>query len=90
MFPIGLSNGPRPGSKTPDGRNGLAEVAANGVNLVRTGHVIPRRPALFAWKAYDEPRNPARGADWIRPAGLVRAYKRIKALDAKHPVESET
>jgi hypothetical protein len=35
---------------------------------------------------YDEPRNPFRGADWIRPAGLIRAYKRIKALDSKHPV----
>jgi hypothetical protein len=142
LFPIGLSNGPPPGSKTPDGRNGLAEVAANGVNFVRTGigtwdgdlvdaqiaaqrelhaataaHGLkcwlwlgdtPNLPAkagsaneqlltkivtafrgdaaLLAWKGYDEPRNPARGANWIRPAGLVRAYKRIKALDPAHPV----
>jgi hypothetical protein len=126
LFPIGLSNGPPPGSKTPDGRNGLAEVAANGVNFVRTGigtwdgdlvdaqiaaqrelhaaaaaHGLkcwlwlgdtPNLPAkagsaneqlltkivtafrgdaaLLAWKGYDEPRNPARGANWIRPATL--------------------
>ncbi len=32
-----LSNGPPPGAKAPSGRNGLAEVAANGVTLLRTG-----------------------------------------------------
>src|SRR5919197_1510119 len=37
VFPIGLSNGPPPGSKTPNGRDGLEEVAANGVTFVRTG-----------------------------------------------------
>src|ERR671935_292870 len=37
FFPIGLSNGPPPGSVTPDGRNGLEEVAANGVVFIRTG-----------------------------------------------------
>jgi hypothetical protein len=36
-FPIVLSNGPPPGRKAPNGRNGLAEVAAAGVNFVRTG-----------------------------------------------------
>jgi hypothetical protein len=142
FFPIGLSNPPPPNAKTPDGRNGLEEVAANGVNFVRTGIVgwsvefvdgqitsekkvhaaaaahglrcwlmlgdtpnLPTTaasaneqlltklvtafrgdPALLAYKAYDEPRNPFRGANWIRPAGLVRAYKKIKALDPKHPV----
>jgi hypothetical protein len=141
-FPIGLSNAPPPNSKTPDGRNGLAEVAANGVNLVRTGianwdldlvdgqiaamkqlHAaaaahglqcwlwlgdtanLPAKagsaneqllttivkafrsdPALLAYKGHDEPRNPFRGDNWIRPAGLVRGYKKIKSLDPKHPV----
>jgi hypothetical protein len=37
LFPIGLSNGPPPESTTPAGRNGLEEVAANGVSFVRTG-----------------------------------------------------
>jgi hypothetical protein len=37
FFPIGLSNPPPPDSKTPAGRNGLEEVHANGVNVVRTG-----------------------------------------------------
>jgi hypothetical protein len=36
-FPIGLSIGPPLGGQAPNGRNGLAEVAAAGVNLVRTG-----------------------------------------------------
>jgi hypothetical protein len=37
FFPIGLSTPPPPASTPSDGRNGLAEVAANGVNVVRTG-----------------------------------------------------
>src|SRR5919202_290397 len=141
-FPIGLTHGPPVGSKTPAGRDGLDEVAKNGVTFVRTGipdwrgefldgqiteqrklHTklrnkglktwlwlgdLPDLPgphppnneqmltkivnafkgdaSLLAWKAYDEPRNPFRGADWIRPAGLVRAYEKIKALDPHHPV----
>jgi hypothetical protein len=146
VFPIGLSNPPPPGSVTPAGRNGLQEVAANGVNVVRTGlqdwsvefadaqiaaqkqlHAaaaghglscwlwlgtvpdLPARPpgqppsvreqlltklvtafrgdpALLAYKGIDEPRNPLRGDDWIRPEGLVRAYTKLKSLDADHPV----
>ena len=37
FFPIGLSNPPPPGSKTPNGVDGLKEVRGNGVNFVRTG-----------------------------------------------------
>jgi hypothetical protein len=37
VFPIGLSNGPPLTSQTPAGRNGLEEVAVNGVNFLRTG-----------------------------------------------------
>jgi hypothetical protein len=142
FFPIGLSNPPPANSKTPDGRNGLEEVAANGVNVVRTGiagwsvefadgqianekqlHAaaaahgmrcwlwlgdtpnLPAQagsvneqlltkivtafrgdPALLAYKGVDEPRNPFRGANWIRPDGLVRAYQKVKSLDPQHPV----
>ena len=134
FFPIGLSNPPPPDSKTPDGRNGLAEVAANGVNVVRTGisgwsvefvdgqiasvkqlHAaaaahglrcwlwlgetanLPAQagsaneqlltkivtafrgdPALLAYKGYDEPRNPFRDANWIRPAGLITPIRRSR------------
>jgi hypothetical protein len=141
-FPIGLSNGPPSGGKAPNGRNGLAEVADAGVNLIRTGRGdwnaqqldaqiaaertqldaleahglqswmqlgdlanIPAgtsppqaqqlakvvdglqgHAALGAYKGVDEPRNPFRGADWIRPAGLVRAYERLKQIDPAHPV----
>jgi hypothetical protein len=144
FFPIGLSNGPPADSVTPDGRNGLAEVAANGVNLIRTGingwslefvdaqmqaqrqlHAAiaahgmrcwlwlgdtpnlppPAQPvsaneqllrklvnafrndqALLAYKGMDEPRNPFRGANWIRPDGMVRAFQLVKSLDARHPL----
>jgi hypothetical protein len=41
---------------------------------------------LGAWKGVDEPRNRFRGDDWIRPAGLIRAYQRVKALDPDHPL----
>ncbi len=43
-------------------------------------------PALLAYKGIDEPRNPFRGDDWIRPAGLVRAYQKLKSLDPNHPM----
>ena len=125
-FPICLSNGPPRAGTAPSGRNGLAEVAAAGVNLIRTGrgdwnaqqldaqiaeeHALldalashglhgwswlgdltnlpsgPSSPqatqlakvgdalqghaALGAYKGVDEPRNPFRGANWIRPDGL--------------------
>jgi hypothetical protein len=146
LFPLCLSNGPPSDSKAPSGRNGLAEVAAAGINMIRTGTAAwgvetapglialerqkldaaashglfgwlwlgdltdlpPRKtpsqpsdrerllqtvvnglkahPALAAWKGVDEPRNPARGDAWIRPAGLVRGYERVKALDPRHPL----
>ena len=37
LFPIGLSNPPPRGSRTPGGRDGLEEVGVNGINFVRTG-----------------------------------------------------
>jgi hypothetical protein len=43
-------------------------------------------PALGAYKGVDEPRNPFRGENWIRPAGPIRAYKQIKRIDPDHPV----
>jgi hypothetical protein len=143
-FPIGLSNPPPLTGEAPNGKNGLAEVAAAGVNMIRTGienwslqdieaqiaaqkaildaaqtHGLyawlwlgnaPNLPAsgetsteeqllllriaeglkthsaLGAYKGYDEPRNPFRGNNWIRPAGLVRAYQRLKQLDPAHAV----
>jgi hypothetical protein len=141
-FPIGLTLGPPAAGRAPSGRNGLAEVAAAGVTMVRTGrgdwnatrlaaqlaeeratldllHAhglqgwtwlgdlanlppaagspeerrltqvadgLAGHPALAAYKGIDEPRNPFRGPNWIRPAGLVRAYKRLKQVDPAHPV----
>jgi hypothetical protein len=141
-FPIGLSNGPPPAGKAPNGRNGFAEVAAAGVTFIRTGRAdwsaqqigaqiateralldaagahglhgwlwlgdLPNLPAgatspqakllsavadgvqghatLGAYKGIDEPRNPFRGANWIRPAGLVRAYQLLHRIDSAHPL----
>jgi hypothetical protein len=141
-FPIVLSNGPPPNGKAPNGRNGLAEVAAAGVTHIRTGRGdwssaqlasqigaeratldalqahglrgwcwlgdLPNLPdgatspqsqllarvadglggheALGFYKGIDEPRNPFRGANWIRPAGMIRAYQALHRVDASHPV----
>jgi hypothetical protein len=54
--------------------------------LARIADGLQGHRALGAYKGVDEPRNPFRGADWIRPAGLVRAYERLRRLDAAHPV----
>ncbi|MDX6486794.1 MAG: hypothetical protein QOF43_1947 [Gaiellaceae bacterium] len=141
LFPIAVSNPPPQGRKAPNGRNGFAELAAAGVNLIRTGRAdwspqhadqqiaaeralldaagehglaawswlgdlpnlpsaqgpqeqllakvadrLQGHPALGAYKGIDEPRNPFRGDNWIRPAGLVRAYRRLKQLDPSHPL----
>ena len=37
IFPLCLSNGPPADRTAPSGRNGLAEVAAAGINMIRTG-----------------------------------------------------
>ena len=47
---------------------------------------LKNHPGLGAYKGVDEPRNPLRGANWIRPEGLVRAKNRLKALDPNHPL----
>ena len=64
----------------------LPGAAANQQLLQKIVAAFKGHPALCAYKGIDEPRNPFRGTKWIRPAGLVRAHARIKALDAKHPL----
>ena len=54
--------------------------------LVKVVNALKGHPALGIWKGVDEPRNRFRGENWIRPAGLVRGYQRIKALDPNHPL----
>jgi hypothetical protein len=54
--------------------------------LARLVGAFKAHPGLLAYKGVDEPRNPFRGENWVRPAGLVRAYQRVKALDPDHPV----
>jgi len=147
VFPLGLSNPPPLGGKTPAGKDGLQELADGGASFIRTGRGnwgaaqleeqlaaeralldaaaarglqcwlylgdlpdLPARsaasgqasvreqtlsriastfrdhPGLGVYKGLDEPRNPFRGANWIRPEGLVRALRRLKALDPNHPL----
>jgi hypothetical protein len=54
--------------------------------LARIVDGMQGHPALAAYKGVDEPRNPFRGDKWIRAAGLVRAYERLKQLDGGHPL----
>ena len=60
--------------------------SANEQLLTKIAAAFKAHPGLGAYKAMDEPRNPFRGANWIRPDGLVRAYQRLNALDGDHPV----
>jgi hypothetical protein len=54
--------------------------------LVKVVNALKGHPALGAWKGVDEPRNPFRGAKWIRAAGLVRGHARLQQLDPNHPL----
>ncbi len=54
--------------------------------LTKIVNAFKSHPALGAWKGIDEPRNPFRGEKWIRPDGLIKAYKRLESLDPNHPV----
>ena len=62
-FPIVLSPGPSPGSKTPWGTDGLAETTAAGVSVYRTG-------VGGAWSAGDIQTALA----WDRAAAALHAY----------------
>ena len=64
----------------------LPGAAANAQLLTKIVGAFKDHPALCAYKGVDEPRNPFRGANWIRPAGLVKAHTRLKALDSAHPL----
>ncbi len=46
---------------------------------------LKEHPALGAWKGIDEPANPNRPAR-VPAAGLVRAYRTLRAADPNHPV----
>jgi hypothetical protein len=64
----------------PPGPSGQAQ------QLARVADGLQGHPALAAYEGVDEPRNPFRGPNWIRPDGLVRAYQRLKQIDPAHPV----
>jgi hypothetical protein len=60
-------------------------LSANEQLLVRIADGLKGHPALGVWKGVDEPANPER-PQRIPAAGLVRAYKRLKAVDPDHPL----
>jgi len=67
---------------------GNLPTTANSPNeqlLVKIVNGLKDHPALGSWKGVDEPANPNR-PNPIPAAGLVRAYNRLKQLDANHPV----
>lgn len=59
--------------------------AANDQLLTSIVGQLKDHPALGAWKGVDEPANPNRPAP-LPATGLVRAYRRLKALDPNHPL----
>ena len=63
-----------------------AQASVREQMLNRIASALRQHPGLGAYKGVDEPRNPFRGEQWIRPAGLVRAARRLKALDPQHPL----
>ena len=65
---------PRADVQRPSSASSCCTTVVNGLKA---------HPGLGLWKGVDEPRNPARGDSWIRPAGLVRGYERVRALDAR-------
>jgi hypothetical protein len=65
---------------------GTGQPSANEQLLTKVVSALKDHPGLAGYKGIDEPRNPFRGDAWIRPAGLVRAYKKLKELDPDHPL----
>ena len=63
-----------------------SQAAARTQILSRIATTFKDHPGLGADKGVDEPRNPFRGANWIRPEGPVRALQRLKRLDPNHPL----
>jgi hypothetical protein len=59
--------------------------AANERLLTSIVGQLKDHPALGAWKGLDEPANPNRPAR-VPVAGLVRAYRQLKAVDPAHPL----
>jgi hypothetical protein len=62
-----------------------ASPSVNEQLLVKIATALKEHPALGAWKGVDEPANPNRPSP-VPAARLVRAYKRLKQLDADHPL----
>jgi hypothetical protein len=59
--------------------------SANKQMLPKIVRGLKDHPALGAWKGLDEPANPNR-PERVPVAGLVRAYRTLRASDPNHPV----
>jgi hypothetical protein len=77
VFPIVLSRGPERGSTTPAGADALEEVAAAGVNMVRTG------PTGSTWTGADI----AEAIAWNREAAVrgLHTWVNLAALSRARP-----
>jgi hypothetical protein len=60
-------------------------LAANEQLLTSIVGELKDHPALGVWKGIDEPANPNRPAR-VPAAGLVRAYRKLRATDPDHPM----
>lgn len=60
-------------------------LSANDQLLTNIVEQLKDHPALGAWKGIDEPANPSRPVR-VPVAGLVRAYRKLRATDPNHPV----
>jgi hypothetical protein len=59
--------------------------AANEALLTTIVGQLKDHPGLGAWKGVDEPANPNRSSK-VPAAGMVSAYRKLRATDPNHPV----
>ena len=64
----------------------VQEGSAQEELLTRIVQGLRGHSGLGAYKGIDEPANPLSGPNRIPAAGMVRAYKHVKALDPDHPL----
>ena len=95
-FPLGLSNPPPPGGRAPNGKDGLQELADNGVSVVRTGRgdwldqEMERisDPSNYENKpdeAWQRVRIASRKADVLGRLKALAAWRELEAQDKNLP-----
>jgi len=90
VFPIGLSDPPPHDGLAPSGQHAFQELANAGATMIRTGTpdwaLVRINHQIAAEKAIQDAAAAHGLHCWMRPAGLVKALTRIRALDPEHPL----